>query len=323
MSNSAAIPERQREEMSMGVSCTGATADDLQLLHSGRIVGGPPLGLGHTQSSLVTDNSGNRAAGATASPMMSRRSPSAGSLIGRSPSAGSLLGCRVHPPQMQEWLDAKSSPKQDRVQDPLSDRQSPEAFLLTPRMGGGMQPWTMQSPNWEECPTPGTVSPVKAGQEATRSSFPGLAGAASPRQAPVPQLCSPQRIPASALAKWEAKQSPKAAAGGGSVAGLTQQHLAETSPFGKSSSGRPPPKTVAAMEKGRDRSASPDVSLDQQVPYVLGRQNWPPRPPGCSSPGHSPVQVKSPQKIPASALAPWQGQQGSPKLSSPYTRPEA
>jgi len=304
--------ERQQLEMSIGADSIGAPADLCQMHHSSRIVGGPPLG------SLMCDSGGNRVTGGVlASPPVARRMPSASSLTGaratdvqqlpgRMPSRSSLPGCRIRPPQIQA--------QQDWVQDPLSERQQPETFLLTPRVGGGMQQWALQSPQWEECSSPGTVSPVK-GAEATRPNWQtALGGAASPRQGPVPQLSSPQRIPAAALAKWEGKNSPKASARGTSVAGFTQQHTAETGVLGRSASGRPPPKTLTPTEKDRARvrSASPEASLDQQVPIVFGRQNWPPRPPGCSSPGHSPV--KSPQKIPASALAPWQGQGSSPKL---------
>jgi len=293
------LEQRQQAEMSSGADYTGAPVDECQVLHSGRLVNGPPLG--HAQSSLMCDSVGNRVAGAMVSPPMPRHTPT----------LSSLSGCRIRPPQSEEWFDAKPSP----AQDPLSDRHQPEAFLLTPRMGGGVQQWSLQSPQWDECSTPGTVSPAKAGTEATRPSLfarqAALGGTTSPRQGPVAQQSSPQRIPSSALAKWEGRQSSKASAGGGSVASFSQQRTAEIGVFAKSSS-RPLPKTFTATEKGPERSNSAEKLLEQQVPLVFGRQNWPPRPPGCSSPGHSPV--KSPQKIPASALAPWQGQGSSPKL---------
>jgi len=305
------LEQRQQAEMSSGADYTGAPVDECQVLHSGRLVNGPPLG--HAQSSLMCDSVGNRVAGAMVSPPMPRHTPT----------LSSLSGCRIRPPQSEEWFDAKPSP----AQDPLSDRHQPEAFLLTPRMGGGVQQWSLQSPQWDECSTPGLVSPVRAGTEATRPSLfamqSALGGTASPGQEPVSQHSSPQRIPASALAKWEGKQSSKAFAGGGSgsVPGLRQQHMAEIGVFAKSSS-RPLPKTFTATEKGPERSNSAEKLLEQQVPLVFGRQNWPPRQAGCSSPGHSPIQLKSPQKIPASALAPWQGQQGSPDLSPLYNRSE-
>merc|ERR1719507_1025821 len=108
--------ERRQEEMSIGAERIGAAVDECYLLRSSRIVATTPLG--RTQSVLMCDSVGNRAAGLTASPPMSRRSPS----------SSSLTGCRMRPPQMQEWLDTEPSPGRDRAQDPVPQRQQPEVF---------------------------------------------------------------------------------------------------------------------------------------------------------------------------------------------------
>jgi len=143
-------------------------------------------------------------------------------------------------------------------------------------------------------------------------------GAASPpRQNGSPAVPgSPQKIPAAALARWEGRAAPMPRTSGSCLipgpSCTTPNAQAMAQPCAADS---------------RPRSTSLRKALEMQGHVSRERQNWLPRPPAPASParrasGQLPG-TKSPRKIPASALAPWQqtvGNPSSPRRSPSQTR---
>lgn len=165
---------------------------------------------------------------------------------------------------------------------------------------------------------PGQMQPAAATSRVMSTSsltvrhqnWPPVPGSASPSRQPSSPVVpgSPQKIPAAALARWENRGSPMPRTAGSC--------LIPSSPCTT-------PTAQAMTPDSRPRSTSLRKTLEIGL-VSRERQNWLPRPAPPASParrtsGQLPSGAKSPRKIPASALAPWQQTVANP--SSPRRSP--
>jgi len=185
-----------------------------------------------------------------------------------------------------------------------------------------VQPSVQQSAQ-QSIQQPGQIQPAGCAQRVMSTSLlqvrhqnwpPVPGGSASPpKQSASPVVPgSPQKIPAAALARWEGRAAPMPRTSGSCLIP------------GPSCSSQTPQALQSCAADSRPRSTSLRKRLELQGHVSRERQNWLPRPAPPASParrtsGQLPGGSKSPRKIPASALAPWQQTVGNP--SSPRRSP--